>query len=268
MNINEISQLLEQFKTGATDRDQVLEAIKAAAVQDLQFATIDHQRELRQGFPEVIFCEGKTPEQVGEIAGRIFSRHRRVLATRANPELFAEVNQQIPELQYNTSGRCIHSPFPEQIPGSANAIAVVTAGTSDIPVAEEAAVTCRLFGFPPACIYDVGVAGLHRLNNHWETIRRARLLIVIAGMEGALASVIGGLVDKPVIAVPTSVGYGTSFGGLTALSGMLNSCASNVVVVNIDNGFGAAYTASLMLRQIIAAGSGSKGHQTKKAEDG
>ncbi len=213
---------------------------------------MDHHRELRQGFPEVIFCEGKSPEQVVTIAERIYERHGKLLATRAQPAVYEAVKQRLPEMIYQPDARCIHSPFPEMPEIAQDKIAIITAGTSDVPVALEAAVTCKLFGYRPREVYDVGVAGLHRLNHHWDFIRKAGVLIVIAGMEGALASVVGGLVDKPVIAVPTLVGYGTSFGGMTALFAMLNSCTSNVTVVNIDNGFGAAFTASLILRQILA----------------
>lgn len=251
MNISEIEKVLRKFKDGSIGERQVLEELKGAAVHSLDFAQIDQVRELRQGFPEVVFCEGKTPEQVAGIAEKIYRRNGKVLATRADETLYQFVSRQIPDLQYSEKARCIHSPFPPEIPEATGRIAVITAGTSDIPVAEEAVVTCRLFGYTPHSIYDVGVAGLHRLNNHWEAIGRARVLIVIAGMEGALASVIGGLVDRPVIAVPTSVGYGTSFQGLTALFAMLNSCSSNVTVVNIDNGFGAGFSASLILRQIL-----------------
>jgi len=251
VNISEIEKILRKFKEGSIGEREVLQELKSAAVHSLDFAQIDQVRELRQGFPEVVFCEGKTPDQVVGIAEKIYQRNGKVLATRADAGLYQFVRRQIPDLQYSEKARCIHSPFPSEVPEAAGKIAVITAGTSDIPVAEEAVVTCRLFGYAPHQIYDVGVAGLHRLNNHWDAIRNARVLIVIAGMEGALASVIGGLVDRPVIAVPTSVGYGTSFQGLTALFAMLNSCSSNVTVVNIDNGFGAGFSASLILRQIL-----------------
>ncbi len=248
---DQLKFLLDRFRKGEIGEAEILAALKWSTIQSLDFATIDHHRELRQGFPEVIFCEGKTAGQITDIAAKIFERHGRLLATRAKPEIFQEVKKALPDLEYNAPARCIHSPFPEISPDAKGKVAVISAGTSDIPVAEEAAATVRMFGFEAMKIYDVGVAGLHRLNHHWESIQKAQVLIVLAGMEGALASVVGGLVDKPVIAVPTSVGYGTSFGGLTALFAMLNSCASNVLVVNIDNGFGAGFSASLMLRQIL-----------------
>ncbi len=251
MKIKDLEQLLNDFKAGKIGSDAILQKIKAAGIQSLDFATIDHHRELRQGFPEVIFCEGKTPEEVAEIARRIYQRHGLLLATRATEEYYREAKAVLPELQYHARARLMHSPFPEPNRQAGGQIAIITAGTSDIPVAEEARITCQLFGFTPETIYDVGVAGLHRLNEHWSKIQPARVLIVIAGMEGALPSVIGGLVDKPVIAVPTSVGYGTSLQGMTALLAMLNSCSSNVVVVNIDNGFGAGFSASLILRQML-----------------
>ncbi len=251
MNHSDLKKLLQKFRKGEIREKDVLDAIQSASIQSLEFAHIDHHREIRQGFPEVIFCEGKTPEQVLRLTEKIFERHHRVLATRAGEDIFKVVQKNLPGLEFNAAGRCIYSPFPEIIESSREKIAIITAGTSDVPVATEASITCRLFGYEPREIYDVGVAGLHRLNKNWDAVKEAKILIVIAGMEGALASVIGGLVDKPVIAVPTSIGYGTSFGGITALFGMLNSCSSNVTVVNIDNGFGAAFSACLILRQIL-----------------
>ncbi len=251
MNVKDLERLLGEFKAGKVDTDTVLQKIKAAGIQSLDFATIDHHRELRQGFPEVVFCEGKTPGEVVEIARRIYQRHRLLLATRAGESYYREVKKELPDLLYHPRARLIYSPLPDPEEKASGKIAIITAGTSDIPVAEEARITCQLFGFTPTPIYDVGVAGLHRLNQHWPKIEQARVLVVIAGMEGALPSVIGGLVDKPVIAVPTSVGYGTSLKGLTALFAMLNSCSSNVLVVNIDNGFGAGFSASLILRQML-----------------
>jgi NCAIR mutase (PurE)-related protein len=251
MNVSALNKYLEQFKNGEITAEALLEIFKAASLQTLEFANIDHHREIRQGFPEVVLCERKTPEQVLQISKQIFERHGKLLATRATPQMFALVQKEISQAEFNAEANCIHSPFPDFDPQAEGKIAIITAGTSDIKVAEEAAVTCRLFAYNPLTFYDVGVAGLHRLNHYWEEISRAQVLIVAAGMEGALASVVGGLVDKPVIAIPTSVGYGTSFGGLTALFAMLNSCSSNVTVVNIDNGFGAGFTASLILRQIL-----------------
>lgn len=251
MNPTGMEEILRAYKAGKLSEAEVLDQIKSAGLQQLEFAQLDHHRELRQGFPEVVYCEGKTPEQIVEIARRLYTRHGRLLATRANSPVYDRLRAVFPELLYRETARCIHSPLPSPVPGSEGRIAILTAGTSDIPVAEEAALTCEMFGFPPERILDVGVAGLHRLNHHWEKIKAANILIVIAGMEGALASVVGGLVDKPVIAVPTSVGYGTALGGLTALFSMLNSCSSNVVVVNIDNGFGAGFTAAVTLKQFL-----------------
>lgn len=251
MKPTEIDKILERFQRGELSKDTVVDFFKSSAIKSMDFAQVDFHRELRQGFPEVIFCQGKSREQVLQIAENIYRQHNKVLATRAAPEVFDFVHSRLPELEYHPGAKAIHSVFPEPLKEAEGRIAVITAGTSDVPVAEEAALTCRMFGFSPATVFDVGVAGLHRLNHSWNEIKNAQVLIVVAGMEGALASVIGGLVDKPVIAVPTSVGYGTSFGGLTALFAMLNSCTSNVVVVNIDNGFGAGFTASLILKQIL-----------------
>jgi NCAIR mutase (PurE)-related protein len=239
----EAIQLLEKFRAGGVGRDQVLRAFQSAPVADLGFAQVDTHRALRKGFPEVIFGSGKTPEQVVKITAKILAREQRVLATRVPPEHARALRKKFKHAVYQPLARCVtieKKPLPKR-PGF---IAVICAGTSDLPVAEEAAVTAEIMGNRVERIHDVGVSGLHRLFPHLETIQSANVLIVAAGMEGALPSVVAGLVSRPVIAVPTSVGYGASFGGLAALLAMLNSCASSVTVVNIDNGFGAGYAAS------------------------
>ncbi len=218
-----------------------------AGFVDLGFARVDIDRRRRTGFPEVIFGLGKTPEEVARIAAVILERDPVVLATRVRPEHFAAVQRDFPSAVFHERARCL-TIEREPLPKLARAIGVVAAGTSDLPVAEEAAVTLEIFGNPVERIYDAGVAGLHRLLAETERLRDCAALVVVAGMEGALPSVVAGLVDKPVIAVPTSVGYGASFGGLAALLGMLNSCGSGVTVVNIDNGFGAAYAAATINR--------------------
>jgi NCAIR mutase (PurE)-related protein len=240
---SEAIQLLEQYRAGSVPRDTVLQAFQAAPVVDLGFAKVDTHRALRRGFPEVIFGAGKTPEQVVKIAGKLLEEGERVLVTRATPEHAQALAREFQDAQYHELARCLtvnRKPLPKR-PGM---IAVVCAGTSDLPVAEEAAVTANIMGNTVERIADVGVAGVHRLFGRLDTIQKANVTIVVAGMEGALPSVVAGLVSKPVIAVPTSVGYGANFGGLSALLGMLNSCASGMTVVNIDNGFGAAYAAS------------------------
>jgi len=215
----------------------------------LPFATIDHQRESRQGFPEVIYCEGKTPAQVARIAGRIVAHGSVLLATRGSREHFSAVKRAVKGARYNPVSRTITANEKKIIPAGRGTILVVTAGTSDIPVAEEALETARVMGNRTEQLFDVGVAGIHRILGRSEILDRASVIIVVAGMEGALASVVGGLARVPVIAVPTSVGYGASFGGIAALLGMLNSCAAGVTVVNIDNGFGAGYAASVINRK-------------------
>lgn len=243
MTPEEGRELLERFKHGQVDQEEVLRAFQAAPVVELEFATVDTQRSLRKGFPEVIFGAGKTPEQVVQIAGAIMARESRVLITRVTREHVAAVQRQFPSAQHHVEARCITMTSGAQAkrPGT---IAVLCAGTSDLPVAEEAVVTAEIMGNTVERIYDVGVAGLHRLLRKLEQIQKASVVIVVAGMEGALPSVVAGLVSRPVIAVPTSIGYGANFGGLAALLGMLNSCGSGVTVVNIDNGFGAGYAAS------------------------
>ena len=248
MNLDRLKELLEQIRSGQTSPDEALEQLKGLPFEDLGFAKIDHHRELRSGMPEVIFGPGKSPSQLCEIFCRLAARAgNNVLATRVSPEQVAAVQQRIPQAEHNPLGRTLVLRQNSNLPGKGT-IVIVSAGTSDTPVAEEASVTAEIMGNRVERIFDVGVAGLHRLLTHRESLQRARVLIVCAGMEGALPSVVGGLVGVPVIAVPTSVGYGASFGGLTALLAMLNSCASNVSVVNIDNGFGAAYVGSLINR--------------------
>lgn len=214
--------------------------------EEMGFAKIDHHRAERCGSPEAVFCEGKTPEQVAQIVERMNQGAHNILATRANPETFAAVKKLVPEAEYQDVARLIVVHKEKLTPDSDRFILVMTAGTSDIPVAEEAALTAELMGHRVERVFDVGVAGIHRLFAQEEKIRAANVLIVAAGMEGALASVVGGLVSKPVIALPTSVGYGASFEGLAALLGMLNSCAAGVAVVNIDNGFGAGRLAGMI----------------------
>jgi pyridinium-3,5-biscarboxylic acid mononucleotide synthase len=239
----EAGKLLDQFLAGKVPREKVLHAFQSAPMVDLGFATVDTHRALRKGFPEVIFGSGKTPAQVAAITAEIISREEHILITRATPEHAAAVKRKFKQAIYHEPARCItiQKAAMKKHPGY---IAVACAGTSDLPVAEEAAVTAEIMGNRIERIYDVGVAGLHRLLAKLELIQGANVVIVVAGMEGALPSVVAGLVAKPVIAVPTSIGYGASFGGLAALLGMLNSCGSGVTVTNIDNGFGAGYAAS------------------------
>ncbi len=225
--------------------EQGVETVSKLAFEDMGFAHIDHQRELRQGFPEVIYAEGKTAEQVTAIMTRLAAESTRsVMATRVSPEQAAAVRKAMPEATYEETARIVYIKRAAPDPDPTRRILVLTAGTSDIPVAKEAALTAELMGNAVDTCYDVGVAGIHRLFAHEKEIRAANVLIVVAGMEGALASVAGGLTSKPVVAVPTSVGYGASFHGLSALLAMLNSCAAGVAVMNIDNGFGAGVLAS------------------------
>lgn len=243
MTTTEAIQLLEKFRAGGVDRDQVLRAFQAAPTADLGFAQVDTHRALRKGFPEVIFGAGKTPEQVVKIAAKLVAHEQRVLVTRITPGHARAIRKKFKHAVHHELARCVtieKKPLAKR-PGT---IAVICAGTSDLPVAEEAAVTAEITGNRVERIVDAGVAGLHRILSRLETLQRANVLVVVAGMEGALPSVVAGLVSKPVIAVPTSVGYGASFGGVAALLGMLNSCGSGVTVVNIDNGFGAGYAAS------------------------
>jgi NCAIR mutase (PurE)-related protein len=245
MNQHKLTQLLGDVRTGKLPTDAALRRLKSLATHDLQFARVDGHRALRKGFPEVIYCEGKTPQQVAKIARSILRHNDNLLATRASRETFRAMKGAFPKARYHEAARTI-TVVRKPLPKRGGTIAVLCAGTTDIPVAEEAAVTVGIMGNRVKTYYDVGVSGIHRLLALNEELLEASVLIVIAGMEGALPSVVGGLVDKPVIAVPTSVGYGASFGGVAALLAMLNSCASGVTVVNINNGFGAGYAASLM----------------------
>lgn len=253
MDAVQLTQLLEEVQSGTRSahsaHDTISAALRDQPFEDLGFARVDHHRARRQGFPEVIYCAGKTPDQVAQISARIHRNGSTLLATRADAATFEAVRRQIPAAQYHEIARLVSLPGETklQLPGVAG---VLCAGTSDLPVAEEAACTLEIMGAKVVRISDVGVAGLHRLLACVETIRACDVLIVCAGMEGALPSVVGGLVEIPVIAVPTSVGYGASFGGVAALLGMLNTCASGVAVVNIDNGFGAAAFAATILRKI------------------
>jgi pyridinium-3,5-biscarboxylic acid mononucleotide synthase len=242
-----IRKLFEQVRRGKLSPDDAVQRLRHLPFEDLGFAKIDHHRALRAGMPEVIFGEGKSPAQVAQIFSRLAKHAGNVLATRADEKQFAAVKRKVRGAEFRELGRAIVLQRDAHEYGKGT-VAVVSAGTSDIPVAEEAVVTAEIMGNEVEHFYDVGVAGIHRLLANREALTKARVVIVCAGMEGALPSVVGGLVGVPVIAVPTSVGYGASFKGLTALLGMLNSCASNVSVVNIDNGFGAGYVASLINR--------------------
>ena len=245
MDETRLRHLLDQVGAGDVSVDDAFSQLRRLPFEDLGYAKVDHHRAIRQGFPEVVFCQNKTTAQVVGIMQALIARSDTVLATRANPEVFAAVQAVLPEATYNEAARAILIGKPEPKPDAGHVL-VISAGTSDIPVAEEAAVTAEAAGAVVERVFDCGVAGLHRLLEHHQSFERADVIVVVAGMEGALASVVGGLVNKPVIAVPTSVGYGASFGGLAALLSMLNSCASGVVVVNIDNGFGAGYFAGLL----------------------
>ena len=247
MNRVQIEALLQEVRDGRTPVDDAMDRLKDLPFEDLGFAKLDHHRSLRTGMPEVIFASGKTPEQVATIFERMAHAGGNVLATRASRECFTAVAAVEPRATYHESARAItlaQAPGPQ----GKGTVAVVCAGTSDLPIAEEAAITARLMGNEVELIADVGVAGIHRLLAQRTSLQSARVLIVCAGMEGALPTVVGGLVNAPVIAVPTSVGYGASFGGVAALLGMLNTCSPNVCVVNIDNGFGAACIATLINR--------------------
>ena len=247
MNAESIRKLFQQVRSGNITPDAAVDRLRHLPFEDLGFAKVDHHRALRAGMPEVILGEGKTPAQVAGIFARLAKHGGNILATRANEKQFAAVKKKFRAAEHRNLARAIVLQRDPTKYGK-GIIAVVSAGTSDIPVAEEAVVTAEVMGNEVEHFYDVGVAGIHRLLANREALTRARVVIVCAGMEGALPSVVGGLVGVPVIAVPTSIGYGSSFKGLAALLGMLNSCASNVSVVNIDNGFGAGYVASLINR--------------------
>jgi NCAIR mutase (PurE)-related protein len=245
MNSKEVEKLLREVKKGDTSIAEAMDTLKNFPYTDLGFARIDNHREMRTGYPEVIYCAGKSVEQVKEIV-RVMSEHENnVFGTRANQDMFDAVKSILPSAVYYPMARIISIQKKKQ-KMSKTSIAVITAGTSDMPVAEEAAITAELLGNKVIRIYDAGVAGIHRLVDKLPEIKKCRVVIVIAGMEGALASVVGGLVDIPVIAVPTSIGYGASFGGISALLAMLTSCSTGVTVVNIDNGFGAGFSASMI----------------------
>ena len=246
-----IRELLQKVHTGETSVEDACAALRDLPYKDLGFANVDNHRAIRTGFPEVVYCQGKTPEQIRDIMAELVSKGGNIMGTRASFNDYEAVLEKLPEAEFFETSSIIAVRNPEYAERSSHmgTVAVVTAGTADIPVAEEAAVTAELMGNSVSRIYDVGVAGIHRLFNRLDEIRSADVIIVIAGMEGALASVVGGLVDVPVIAVPTSIGYGANMGGLSALLSMLNSCANGVGVVNIDNGFGAAYLASVINRK-------------------
>jgi len=247
MNASELREILSGLRDGKLTVEKAMGRLRDFPYSDLGFARVDHHREFRTGYPEIVYCSGKTPEQVEAIFRTMEGHGSNIIGTRASEDLFRHIAASFPEATWYDVARIISINKRELTP-PATKIAVITAGTSDIPVAEEAAVTAELLGNEVLRVYDVGVAGIHRLVDSLPGIRKCRVSIVIAGMEGALASVVGGLVDMPVIAVPTSVGYGASFDGLSALLAMLTSCASGVTVVNIDNGFGAGYSASMINR--------------------
>ena len=242
-----IYKLLQEVAAGAVPPEQALDQLRDLPFENLGFAHIDHHRALRTGYPEVIFCQGKTRDQVLSIAERLVERNAQVLATRVSAEIGQAMTDRFSTADYDQTARTVVvRPLDAATSPLKGQVTVVSAGTSDMPVAQEAVVTARVMGARVESIFDVGVAGIHRLLAYRDQLRAARVIVVVAGMEGALASVVGGLVDVPVIAVPTSVGYGASFNGLAALLTMLNSCASGVLVVNIDNGFGAGYSAALI----------------------
>jgi pyridinium-3,5-biscarboxylic acid mononucleotide synthase len=245
MNVKEVEKLLNDVKDGQTSIEEALSVLKDFPYTDLGFARIDHHREIRTGYPEIIYCAGKTTDQVKEIFSVMAAKESNVIGTRANYEMYEAVKEILSETVYYPVAKIMSLQKKKPV-SPESSIAVITAGTSDMPVAEEAAITAELLGNKVVRIYDAGVAGIHRLVDKLPEIRSCRVVIVIAGMEGALASVVGGLVDKPVIAVPTSVGYGANFGGISALLAMLTSCSTGITVVNIDNGFGAGFSASMI----------------------
>jgi hypothetical protein len=248
MNRNRLLELLRSVREGVVNAEDAAARLRNLPYEDIQFARVDHHRSLRLGFPEVILGEGKSVEQVIEIARRILTHSSNLLISRTTGEVYRLLKEIAPDAEFQENARMI-SVLRDRTERGDGTIAVISAGTSDIPVAEEAAITATAMGNKVARVYDVGVAGIHRLFDARSEFDSARVVIVVAGMEGALPSVVGGIVSVPVIAVPTSVGYGASFGGVAALLGMLNSCASNVTVVNIDNGFGAGFVASLINRK-------------------
>jgi NCAIR mutase (PurE)-related protein len=251
MDESRLRELMESLRAGAVTVDEALGRLRHMPYEDLGYAALDHHRALRTGFPEVVFGQGKTPEQTAAIAERLAAQGDRLLVTRTSLEAYRAVKERLPDAVYHPEARAITLDRAREArrPG----VAVCCAGTSDVPVAEEAAVTAELMGSAADRMYDVGVAGIHRLLDKTERLQSAKAVVVVAGMEGALPSVVAGLVGAPVIAVPTSVGYGASFGGLAPLLAMLNACAAGVAVVNIDNGFGAGYMAAVINRQSAVA---------------
>lgn len=249
MNQEQLKKLLHQVKDSRLTVEEALVRLKHLPFEDLDFARIDHHRSLRKGFPEVIFGEGKTSPQIIEIMKKMQGREENILVTRLDPLKARAIKKRMPKAVYHPLSRVLTLTAKPLVPKGRGTVLIISAGTSDIPIAEEALLTAQIMGNPVAYLYDVGISGLHRLMSNRKEIFSASVLIVVAGMEGALPSVVGGLVDRPVIAVPTSIGYGASFNGLAALLAMLNSCASGVAVVNIDNGFGAGYLATLINRE-------------------
>ena len=260
MEPRRLREVLERVRRGELTIDDALGSLRTLPFEDLGFAKVDHHRALRLGFPEVVLGQWKTVQQIETIARAIAAAGNNVLVTRVDPEKGEKLQEAFPALRYDPASRTsVVEQSPVEIRGRGT-IAVVTAGTSDLPVAEEAAVTARLMGNEVSRMYDVGVAGIHRVLDRRDALQSASVVIVVAGMEGALASVVGGLVSKPVVAVPTSIGYGAAFGGIATLLAMLNSCAAGVTVVNIDNGFGAAYAAALMNRRDQGEGRSAAEH--------
>ncbi|MCC3145502.1 nickel pincer cofactor biosynthesis protein LarB [Halanaerobium sp. Z-7514] len=252
MNKEFLKEILKKVKSGEIEVDKAADSLKDLPYKDLGYARVDHHRSIRNGFPEVIYCEGKSLDEIEGIVAEMLKHNNNILASRATKEVYQRIKEIAPDAVYHERPKMV---FIEKnkLQKTKAKILVVSGGTSDMPVAEEAVVTAKALGTQVDSLYDVGVAGLHRLLGSLEKLDEADVIIVVAGMEGALASVVGGLVDKPVIAVPTSVGYGANFGGLSSLLTMINSCASGVGVVNIDNGFGAAYLASTIILQIEKA---------------
>ncbi len=248
MDANRIRELLESVRDGSVSTEEAMERFKSLPFEDLDFAKLDHHRTIRKGFPEVVYCEGKNKDHLKRIVSAFAEKRLNMLLTRASAEVYELVRELEPEAEYNELARAAWRIF-EPLPASGKPVLVVTAGTSDIPVAEEACVTVETMGCKAERLYDVGVAGIHRLLGSRGRLDAAGAIVVAAGMEGALASVVGGLTGRPIVAVPTSVGYGASFRGLSALLGMLNTCAPGVAVVNIDNGFGAGYFAANICRE-------------------
>lgn len=249
MNSNDIEEILQSHSKGNLSTAEATDKLKNLSYENIGYARVDHSRAVRQGFPEVVFGQGKTKEQIVGIFEKLIARSQNVLITRTTSEVFGEIRNVFTDAEWHADAKIIRV-FRDKTELGTGEIAIVTAGTSDIPVAEEAALTAEAMGNRVKRIWDAGVAGIHRILSEREILQNSRVVIVVAGMEGALPSVVGGLVKVPVIAVPTSIGYGASFGGIAALLGMLNSCASNVTVVNIDNGFGAGFVASLINRKL------------------